>query len=71
MEHEVAQYTQGNLSIQEYHSEFITLWTEFTGIAYANATGDILSRIWNSHKVNQRNQFLMNYGLNLKMLDPI
>eukprot|EP00268_Persea_americana_P059648 TRINITY_DN7350_c1_g1_i4.p2 TRINITY_DN7350_c1_g1~~TRINITY_DN7350_c1_g1_i4.p2 ORF type:complete len:113 (-),score=15.68 TRINITY_DN7350_c1_g1_i4:355-693(-) len=39
LEHEIAQFCQGNLSVQDNYSGFIALWTEYTDIAYASVTG--------------------------------
>jgi len=35
LEYEIANFTQGNLSIQEYFSDFMNLWGEFSDVVYA------------------------------------
>jgi hypothetical protein len=35
LEYEIASYTQGNLSIQEYFYGFQNLWGEFSDVVYA------------------------------------
>lgn len=47
------------MSVQDYYSEFIALWAEFTDIASTYVTGDTLSRIQEIHKISRRDQFLM------------
>ena len=36
LEYEMANFTQGSLSIEEYFSCFQTLWTDYSDIVYAN-----------------------------------
>lgn len=36
LEYEIANFTRGNLSIQEYFSGFQNLWGEFYDVVYAN-----------------------------------
>ena len=59
LEHDIAQYCQGQMTVQEYYSGFFVLWTEYTDIAYATLTGETLSGIQEVHKITQRDQFLM------------
>ena len=35
LEYDIANYSQGNLSIQDYFSGFQSLWAEFVDIVYA------------------------------------
>ena len=35
LEYDIANYSQGNLSIQDYFSRFHSLWDEFVNIVYA------------------------------------
>lgn len=55
LEFEIAQYTQGTLSIQEYYSRFLPLWSEYDEIKYANVSQALLPVQQESH----RDQFLM------------
>ena len=45
LEHEIAQYSQGQMVVQEYYSNFFVLWTDYTDIAYATLTGETLSSV--------------------------
>ena len=36
LEYEMANFTQGSLSIEEYFSGFQTLWADYCDIVYAN-----------------------------------
>ena len=45
LECDIAEYTQGNLSIQEYYSRFRNLWSKYDGIKYANKSDDDLKAI--------------------------
>ena len=63
LEHEIAQYSQGQMTVQEYYSGFFVLWTEYTDIAYATITKDTLSGVQEVHKITQRDQFLMKLRL--------
>ena len=59
LEHEIAYHNQGNLSIQDYCSGFMSLWMEYIDIACANITSDILTGMQGIYKVSQRDQFLV------------
>ncbi|MBA0711947.1 hypothetical protein Golax_011076 [Gossypium laxum] len=41
LEYEMFNYTQGNLSIQDYYSGFVTLWVEYANIVYALMHGHL------------------------------
>jgi hypothetical protein len=45
LEYEIANYTQGNLSIQEYFSGFQNLWGEFSDMVYAKVSAASLSDV--------------------------
>ncbi|KAJ0044532.1 hypothetical protein Pint_04278 [Pistacia integerrima] len=59
LEYEIASYTQGDLSIQDYFSGFNNLWGEFTDIIYAKVPEDSLSVVQEIHAPSKRDQFLM------------
>lgn len=59
LEHEISQFVQGTLSIQDYYSQFTSLWTDYAAIIYADLPAASLSSIQEIHKTSQRNQFLM------------
>ena len=45
LECEIAEYSQGNSSIQDYYSGFRNLWTEYDSIKYASVSVDVLAAI--------------------------
>ena len=59
LEYEMANFTQGSLSIEEYFSGFQTLWTNYSDIVYVNVLAAALSAIQAMHATNKRDQFLM------------
>lgn len=59
LEFEIAQYTQGTSSIQDYYSGFLKLWTEFDEIKYAHVSEAALSEIQTLQETSHRDQFLM------------
>jgi len=77
LEHEIAMYSQGGLSVQDYFSGFQNLWAEFTDIVYAKIPSESLSIIQGVHEQSKRDQFLMklrsdfeNVRSNLMNRDP-
>nr|XP_009802827.1 PREDICTED: uncharacterized protein LOC104248291 [Nicotiana sylvestris] len=50
LEHEIATYSQGGLSVQDYFSGFQNLWAEFTDIVYAKIPAEYLSIIQAVHE---------------------
>ncbi|KAJ9687070.1 hypothetical protein PVL29_015789 [Vitis rotundifolia] len=52
LEYEMANFTQGSLSIEEYFSSFQTLWTNYSDIVYANLRPDF--EIARSNLMNRR-----------------
>ncbi|XP_031283759.1 uncharacterized protein LOC116142466 [Pistacia vera] len=63
LEYEIASYTQGDLSIQDYFSGFNNIWGEFTDIIYAKVPEDSLSVVQEIHAQSKRDQFLMKLRL--------
>jgi len=59
LEYEMANFTQGSLSIEEYYSSFQNLWTEYSNIIYVGISGEALSAIQTMHETSKRDQFLM------------
>jgi hypothetical protein len=59
LEYEIASYTQGNLSIQEYFSGFQNLWGEFSDVVYAKLPAGSISAVQAVHEQSKRDQFLM------------
>ena len=54
LEHAIAMFQHGSLSIQDYYSTFLTLWHEYTDLVTANVLGAALLTIYNLHKTSQR-----------------
>lgn len=59
LKYEIANYSQGGLSIQDYFSGFQNLWSEFTDIVYAKIPAESLSIIQAVYEQSKRDQFLM------------
>ena len=59
LECEIAEYTQGNLSVQDYYSGFRTLWSEYDSIKYVDVADNVLTVIQDLQASSQRDQFLM------------
>ncbi|KAK7245636.1 hypothetical protein RIF29_40484 [Crotalaria pallida] len=59
LECEIANYTQGSMSIQEYYSGFMNLWAEFSDIVCATVSKNSLSDVLATHEVSKRDTFLM------------
>ncbi|KAJ0078487.1 hypothetical protein Patl1_23949 [Pistacia atlantica] len=54
LEHAIAMFQHGSLSIQDYYSAFLTLWHEYTALVIADAPVAALSTIQNLHKTSQQ-----------------
>jgi enamine deaminase RidA (YjgF/YER057c/UK114 family) len=50
LEYEIASFTQGNLSIQEYFSGFQNLWGEFFDVVYAKVPAASILAVQAVHK---------------------
>ena len=59
LEYDIVNYSQGNLSIQDYFSKFQSLWAEFVDIVYAKVPAESLSVVQEVHEQSKRDQFLM------------
>lgn len=56
---EISQFSQGNLSIEQYYSDFINLWSEYSGIIYSKVSQETLEGLQAVHEETKRDQFLM------------
>ena len=56
LEHELSTLQQDSLSISDFYSRFINLWTEYIDIVYAGLPSEGLSSV---HETTQHDQFLM------------
>ena len=59
LEYEMANFTQGSLSIEEYFSGFQNFWADYCDIVYANVPTTTLSAVREVHATSKRDQFLM------------
>ncbi|KAF3621213.1 hypothetical protein FXO37_32912 [Capsicum annuum] len=59
LEYEIANYSQEDLSVQDYFSGFQNLWAEFTDIIYAKIPAESLSVVQQVHEQSKRDQFFM------------
>ena len=67
LEYEMANFTQGSLSIEEYFSGFQTLWADYCDIVYANVPTKTLSTVREVHATRKRDQFLMKLQPNFEI----
>ena len=59
LEHVIAMFQHGSLSIQDYYSTFLTLWHEYANLVTADVPIAALSTIQTIHVTTRRDQFLM------------
>eukprot|EP00268_Persea_americana_P069065 TRINITY_DN9739_c0_g2_i5.p1 TRINITY_DN9739_c0_g2~~TRINITY_DN9739_c0_g2_i5.p1 ORF type:complete len:147 (-),score=9.44 TRINITY_DN9739_c0_g2_i5:184-624(-) len=52
LEHEISQFVQGTLSIQDYYSQFTSLWTDYAEIIYVDFPAASLSSIREIHQTS-------------------
>ncbi|KAJ0075453.1 hypothetical protein Patl1_35235 [Pistacia atlantica] len=55
----IANYTQGDLSVQDYYSGFRTLWNDYSDLVTAKVSAEGLEAVQLVHKTSQKDQFLM------------
>ncbi|KAL6965390.1 hypothetical protein U1Q18_052463 [Sarracenia purpurea var. burkii] len=58
LKYEIANYTRGDLSIQDYFSGFQNLWGEFADMVYAKVPEESLSAVQEVHEQSKRDQFM-------------
>ncbi|XP_034706986.1 uncharacterized protein LOC117930430 [Vitis riparia] len=59
LEHAIATFQHGSLSIQDYYSAFLTLWHEYADLVTADVPIAALSTIQTIHATTRCDQFLM------------
>ncbi|XP_050877608.1 uncharacterized protein LOC127081390 [Lathyrus oleraceus] len=59
LELDIANYKQGDLSIQEYYSGFLNLWTKHSAIIHAKVPKTSLAVVQEVYNTSGRDQFLM------------
>ncbi|KAJ6952420.1 hypothetical protein NC653_041530 [Populus alba x Populus x berolinensis] len=55
----IANYTQGDLSIQDYYCGFLALWSDYSDLVTAKVSAEGVLAVQQVHKISQRDQFLM------------
>ncbi|GMY32324.1 hypothetical protein FCV25MIE_27566 [Fagus crenata] len=55
----IANYIQGDLSVQDYYSGFLTLWNDYSDLVTAKVSTEGLALVQHVHRTSQRDQFLM------------
>ena len=59
LEYDIANYSQGNLSIQDYFYGFKSLWAKLVDIVYAKVPTKSLSVVQEVHEQRKRDKFMM------------
>jgi hypothetical protein len=54
LELENSNFSQGNLSIEQYYSGFVYLWSEYSGIIYSKVSKEPLPSLQVVHEVSKR-----------------
>ena len=63
LEYDLARYSQGDLSIQDFYSGFQNLWAEYVDMIYVQIPPESLVVVENMHAQSKRDQFLMKLQL--------
>ena len=53
LEFSIAYYTQGDLSIQDYYSSFLTLWSDYSDLVTAQVSIEGVLAVQQVHKISQ------------------
>ena len=59
LEMEISSYSQGNLTIEQFYSGFINIWSEYSAIVHTKVPTTALAALQAVHAESQRDQFLM------------
>ncbi|XP_022866906.1 uncharacterized protein LOC111386677 [Olea europaea var. sylvestris] len=59
LELDIGNYRQGNLSIEQFYSGFINLWSEYSKLVQSKVPKDTLAALQMVHPESQLDQFLM------------
>jgi hypothetical protein len=59
LELDIRNYRQGNLSIEQFYSGFINLWSDYFGLEHSQVPKEALATLQVVHFESQRDQFLM------------
>jgi len=59
LELKISNFSQGNLSIEQYYSSFVNLWSEYSDIIYSKVSKEALPSLQAVHEVSKQDQFLM------------
>ncbi|KAK0606527.1 hypothetical protein LWI29_000191 [Acer saccharum] len=59
LELDIGNYRQGNLSIEQFYSGFLNLWSDYTWLVHSTVPKEALAALQAVHSESQRDQFLM------------
>lgn len=59
LELDIANYTQDDLTIEQYYSGFLNLWGEYFGIFNAKVSAVVLSTLREVQEISKHDQFFM------------
>ncbi|KAJ0042058.1 hypothetical protein Pint_19025 [Pistacia integerrima] len=59
LELDIGNYRQGNLSIEQFYSAFINLWSDYSRLAHSQVPKEALATLQVVHSESQQDQFLM------------
>jgi hypothetical protein len=59
LELDIGNYLQGNLSIEQFYSSFINLWSDYIGSMHSQVPKEALATLQMVHSDSQWDQFLM------------
>ena len=54
LEFNISNFSQGNLSIEQYYSGFVNLWSEYSGIIYSKVSKEVLPSFQAVYEVSKR-----------------
>ncbi|KAJ0080066.1 hypothetical protein Patl1_22300 [Pistacia atlantica] len=67
LELDIGNYRLGNLSIEQFYSNFLNLWSDYSGLMHSKVPKEALATIQAVHSESQRDQFLMKFHPILKV----
>jgi hypothetical protein len=59
LELDTGNYRLGNLSIEQFYSGFINLWSDYSGLVHSQVPKEALAALQVVHSESQQDQFLM------------
>lgn len=68
MKLEIANYTEGNLTIEQCYSSFLNLWNEYSCIIHAKVSVKTLSALQEVQEISKWDQAFMKLILGFEMV---